>query len=397
MKRRPLRLAEALIVICAASVGLAASPAGADPGITFDPGLSTDPGTPIAVTGVTVDDGGLANLRVRLEVGGGAGTLSITELTGLGFDEGDGEDDAVIEVRGTEADLNAALATLVFTPAPGFRGEAKITLAVTDGTLTHDGHFYEYVSDPGLTWEEARDAASARTFYGRQGYLATITSPEENDFAAAKLEGEGWIGARAEVVADRQHWRWVTGPESEHPDAEGAGIERGLPFYLGADMTQTCFNPPDMGAVDGRYSNWLDGEPNNCPDELVAYFVVPGGTWNDYPLDSTANDGYVVEFGGLSSDTPEALPSATASITVRTGEVPADETPSTTAPPPVGGTGAGELPPGSEMGDGQPGVTALAFTGDSNEELAAMGAALIAAGLLFELLRLRRSRSERAT
>lgn len=389
MNRRSMRLVAALIVLGASGVGLAPSASAADPAVDVGTGVSTDPGTPVAVTGVVVDDGGLATLRVRLEVQGGAGTLSLTEVTGLSFDEGDGDDDPAIEVRGTEADLNAALATLVFNPAPGFQGDAKVEVSVTDGTLAHEGHFYEYIAAPGITWDDARDAAAAQTFYGRQGYLATITSPEENDFAAAKLEGEGWIGARAETIANRQHWRWVTGPEAEHPDAEGAGVERGLPFYLGSDMTLTCIITPGMGPVGGQYSNWLPQEPNNCAGEYVAHFVLPSGMWNDYAPTNGAIEGYVVEYGGLSADTPEALPSATATISVRTGEVGSSggaQTTTTSTPTPTIADVIDPSAPPSAPGD-TPLPRAdgtgrdLAFTGGSTRLLAAVGTALMAIGV----------------
>ncbi len=400
MNRRSLRLVAALIVLGASGVGLAPSAAAADPEIAVGSGHSTDPGTPVALTGVTVDDGGLATLRVRLEVQGGAGTLTLTELTGLSFDEGDGDDDPAIEVRGTEADLNAAFATLVFNPDPAFEGEAKVEVSVTDGTLAHDGHYYEYVPAPGITWEDARDAAAARSFYGRQGYLATITSPEENAFAAAKLTGEGWIGARAETIANRQHWRWVTGPEAEHPDAEGAGIERGLPFYLGSDMTLTCIITPGMGPVGGQYSNWLPQEPNNCSGEYVAHFVIPSGMWNDYAPTNPLIDGYVVEYGDLPTDTPTALPSATATISVRTGVVGSSggQTSTTSTPPPtiadvVDPAAPGTPPAAPPLPREADAARArdLAFTGGSTGMLAAVGAALMAAGAA--MVRSRRARA----
>jgi hypothetical protein len=52
-----------------------------------------------------------------------------------------------------------------------------------------NGHYYEVVW-PGrvLTWEEAHDEAAASTYLGMQGYLATITSAEEQAFIEHLLE-----------------------------------------------------------------------------------------------------------------------------------------------------------------------------------------------------------------
>jgi len=394
--------AAALLVTTGLALMPSAASAASDPVVSIGSGHETDPGTPVALTGVSVDDAaGLATLRVRLEVKDGAGALTVTEISGLSFDVGDGDADPTIELRGTPADVNAALATLLFAPAPEFRGNAQVAVSVTDGTLLYEDHFYEYVDDPGITWDDARAAAAARSYYGRQGYLATITTAEENAFAAAKLGGEGWIGARAEIIADRQHWRWVTGPEAERPDAEGAGPLRGLPFYFGSDMTQWCTVQPDQAPVGGRYSNWLVNEPNNCEDELVAHFVLPSGTWNDYAPDNGNIDGYVVEYGGLADDDPIALPSVTATIVVRTGVAPlADDPttiPSTTqapAAPSTTATATGDVPAGST---GAPSGAApgragqqLAFTGAHEGPMAVAGGALVAAGAALLAARRRR-------
>jgi len=40
--------------------------------------------------------------------------------------------------------------------------------------------YYEFINQPGISWTEARAAAEARSFYGLPGYLAVITTEEEN-------------------------------------------------------------------------------------------------------------------------------------------------------------------------------------------------------------------------
>ena len=46
---------------------------------------------------------------------------------------------------------------------------------------SENGHYYRYIPQPS-TWLEARDAAAADTYMGLQGYLVTVTSPEESKF-----------------------------------------------------------------------------------------------------------------------------------------------------------------------------------------------------------------------
>lgn len=47
------------------------------------------------------------------------------------------------------------------------------------------GHWYQAIFARGISWREAQAAAAARSFQGLQGYLATMTSAEENAWAVA--------------------------------------------------------------------------------------------------------------------------------------------------------------------------------------------------------------------
>jgi len=102
-------------------------------------------------------------------------------------------------------------------------------LAWVEGALVQwagNGHWYEAVyygtRDSGLGWTVARDAAIARG-----GYLATLTSAEENSFAFSLVASDPnfwftdnygmhfgpWIGGFQPPTAPEPDgdWRWVTG------------------------------------------------------------------------------------------------------------------------------------------------------------------------------------------
>ena len=65
-----------------------------------------------------------------------------------------------------------------------------------------NGHYYELVADLYITWSAARDAASGMTLDGNlcNGYLATVTSQEENDFIVATFGKE--------VPSSQMDWRF---------------------------------------------------------------------------------------------------------------------------------------------------------------------------------------------
>jgi hypothetical protein len=83
-----------------------------------------------------------------------------------------------------------------------------------------NGHYYEVVLVPeGIDWETAKDAAEQADYFGQQGYLATITSSEEQNFIddlTSELTGQNgmWIGGYQDPPDTTQpddNWFWVTG------------------------------------------------------------------------------------------------------------------------------------------------------------------------------------------
>ena len=67
------------------------------------------------------------------------GTLTLSSNTNLNFNSGsDGTDDASMEFRGTENDINTALEGMSFTPTSNFNGNASVQIVVNDGTSTDD-------------------------------------------------------------------------------------------------------------------------------------------------------------------------------------------------------------------------------------------------------------------
>ena len=168
--------------------------------------------------------------------------------------------------------------------------------------LPSTGHYYFYVAQTSIAWNTARAAAEAQTFFGLQGYLATITTPEESQLAGEQSPGTGWIGASDEAIEGT--WEWVTGPEA------------GTIIWIGA-----INGSPQNGA----FTFWNAQEPNNFGgNENYAHITDPSigqlGSWNDLPNpgDPDVNSpyhpkGYLVEFGGFPGE-PEINLSASTKI-----------------------------------------------------------------------------------
>ena len=221
-----------------------------------------------------------------------------------------------LEGPATLAEFEAAISAVVFeTTATVSSGDTRTFSIVMNEAnyLESTGHYYEYVPSEGITWTAARDAAALRTFYGLQGYLATISIQDESDLLGSQAPGAGWIGASD--AATEGDWYWVTGPEA------------GTLFWRGT-----------AGGTAFAYEFWNSGEPNQSGNEDYAHITAPGvglpGSWNDLSNTGAASGdyqpkGYLVEYGGMPGDPPYPDLAATTTITVET------TAPTASAPSPI--------------------------------------------------------------
>lgn len=139
--------------------------------------------------------------------------------------------------------------------------------------------FYEFIPDESVTWSAANTAASARTFNGVNGHLATVTSAAENDFLVdlgpvfATAQG-AWLGGAVDAT---QTGRWAVGPEA------------GQLF---------------------TFTNFAAGEPNEGPSNIFAYLSADlPGQWADAAAGISGEiAGYFVEYQTGTVPLPAALP-----------------------------------------------------------------------------------------
>jgi flagellin-like hook-associated protein FlgL len=222
---------------------------------------------------------------------------------------------------GTEDQLNATLRSLETNSLDG-KGDIRVEILPQDISVfvnptTGVTSYYEVVRGPKagatngetINWTDARADALSRTFSGMQGYLATVTSSDENTFIFDKINADSWIGGTDNSLIintlpnsstsyttqddSNNSWFWVDGPE--------------------AGQAVTWFN-------------WAGGQP----DDAAPGGGIPGreyylqlrssagvaGRWNDLPNTAYTNGSwpivtsYVIEYGGTAdsfTDTSKTL------------------------------------------------------------------------------------------
>jgi len=141
-----------------------------------------------------------------------------------------------------------------------------------------NGHWYQFVRNPTDTcWTAARQLAQ-----DRGGYLATVTSADENDFLRTLvsplnpggIEGGPYIGATCEGVEWGQ-WYWITGEPMSF-----MGWNAGEPSSGGNDRYVHFWRWTDL--------DWNDA--GNCGDLMRSYLV---------EFDADCNGDGVVDLGQI--------------------------------------------------------------------------------------------------
>ncbi|MCF8339398.1 MAG: FG-GAP-like repeat-containing protein [Chitinophagaceae bacterium] len=213
------------------------------------------------------------------------------------------------------ADWQTLLRTVTLTsPSSCYATNRKVSFLPSIKNFNYfNGHYYEYISTAS-TWTAAKADAESRSFFGRQGYLVTISSEAENNYIWKLIGNNSWIGlscAHTEINAALGYTKygsttygqfyWVTGPE------KGTLVSTGL-------------NSPV--AASGVYTHWITGEPNNYlgVGENSGHMYSSGSSggnasfWNDFP--STNVISYIVEYGGMQGDDESSTISFTRNIII---------------------------------------------------------------------------------
>jgi hypothetical protein len=164
-----------------------------DPPVNTVPGVQTiNEGATLAFTGATQisisdpDAGAGDDIQVSLvlssTVSPPPGGLTLS-TTGLNFSVGDGTNDSTMTFIGTKTDVNAALATLTYTPASFFSGVVTLTVTTDDQGNSGPGGILTDTDSVAITVLSAvivrsgTDNGTGSTFGSLSGAIAAANNP----------------------------------------------------------------------------------------------------------------------------------------------------------------------------------------------------------------------------
>ncbi len=277
----------------AAAQGLAITVSAGQAGFVFNKGaIPIDPN--LTVVGTSTINGATVAIANGFVAGDSLAFMPVNGIAGS-FNSATG----VLTLSGARspADFQAALRTVKFNTTAASSNAPRVvqfTLGFAKA-FSGNGHFYEFVSGAAVAWKDAKAQAAARNLYGLKGYLATPTTAAENAYIQRLLTGPAWMGACVSSSGSMltsfpgfpRTWYWCAGPE--------------IGQKLCNNSSSGAYT--SAGGVNGSYTNWSGGEPNNFSgiEGCAAYYS--NGMWNDQACDTRATlSGFVVEYGGTPGD-----------------------------------------------------------------------------------------------
>ncbi len=251
-----------------------------------------------------------------------------------GFKLSDDNTNTLVTCTKTEA--GASVQELLRNVQYKCNSSQSISILLSESEIPNDvhyfpgtGHFYKYVPKAGISWTDAYKEALNSEIGGWKGYLAVITSKEEDDFykkysATEGVVPKGFLGGlrlkasnmgTTDIAVSSEnlgYFYWACGPESCFKPTDPNWTSPGL--ISKDNMPEGTYGAPNPTnsilynkiRYDGSASNvhvvynyapWDNIQPDNSNGEAYLGTLSGSGGFNDFPLSHSVIAGYTIEYG----------------------------------------------------------------------------------------------------
>ena len=228
--------------------------------------------------------------------------------------------------RASVAEYVKTIRFVTFETTSTRTGPRRVTWSFGNNTVYSSvtRHHYRKEVQAGASYDFALSFCTRKSFFGLQGYLATVLDAGENDLVSSKLFATGWISGDD---ANDGNWAYSSGPEFGKPFWRGPSAPLGGQSLNGS---YTNWAPPNMveQSTDATQAAALvNGEPvSNTGTAGLAgidrVYLSRTGFWESRPLDTVNVNGFVCEFGGMAGDVRPSYPIGGATVLGMAGCIP---------------------------------------------------------------------------
>ncbi|QUY45864.1 putative Ig domain-containing protein [Acaryochloris marina] len=121
------------------TVDIAVTPVNDAPLLTVPGAQAVDENTDLVVSGISINDVDVDSGELEVTLSATNGVMSLSQITGLAFTQGDGITDSTLIFRGTLSDINQALSNLIYRGNANYNGFDTLSIAVNDLGNTGEG------------------------------------------------------------------------------------------------------------------------------------------------------------------------------------------------------------------------------------------------------------------
>jgi hypothetical protein len=281
-----------------------------------------DEGTEFSIKNITLSENseGFGSISITFPKGMSNNVNDITLPDGWGLTNNSSGFSIIIEPGASATEVKNFLSTLKLTTNTEYKAPDTISITIEQNKISHwvdpsgKNHYYQFVSykeGENASFQKSYNLAKKTTYKGLTGYLATITSDEEQNFIYKSIAKEpGWLGGATLVfsngnrINDEQSISEKTNTQNPNVDYKQGdkwywidGPEAGTVFY------NTKKYDPIAGPVPGVYSKFNPGEPNNDKgkESVLIFAFANNDMWDDLadyyiaPLPNSMK-GYYIEY-----------------------------------------------------------------------------------------------------